>query len=75
MKKSKKRKRFCHLNDKKRDRLEALLNEGHLQKDIAKILKTDPSTVTETRLHPISACTQSNPRRQRKEIYLYPFHR
>ena len=33
MKKSKNRKAFCHLNDKKRDRLEALLNEGHLQKD------------------------------------------
>jgi transposase, IS30 family len=45
MKKSKKRKKFCHLSDKKRDRLEALLNSGSEQKDIAKILKVHPSTI------------------------------
>jgi IS30 family transposase len=45
MKKSKKRKIFHHLDHKKRDRIEALLNEGHLQKDIAKILKVHPGTI------------------------------
>lgn len=37
---------YVHLNDKKRDRIEALLEAGHLQKEIAKILKVDPSTIS-----------------------------
>lgn len=45
-KKIEKRKGFCHLNDKKRDRIEALINKGHLQKEIAIILKVDESTIS-----------------------------
>lgn len=46
MKKHKKRKHFSHINQKKRDRIEGLLDDGVLQKDIAKILKVDKSTVS-----------------------------
>ena len=46
MKKIKKRKGFCQLDYKKRDRIEALLDVGNLQKEIAKILKVDPSTIS-----------------------------
>ncbi len=38
--------RYVHLNDKKRDRLQALKDAGHLQKDIAHILKVNSSTVS-----------------------------
>lgn len=41
-----KRTSFSHLRQEGRDRIEALLNAGHLQKEIAKILKVDKSTVS-----------------------------
>ncbi|MBI5152157.1 IS30 family transposase [Candidatus Peregrinibacteria bacterium] len=44
--KRKKRKHFSHLEQQKRDRIEALRNEGHSQKEIAAILKVDPSTIS-----------------------------
>lgn len=40
------RKRFRHLGAGDRDRIEALLQEGHRQKTIAGILKVDPSTIS-----------------------------
>jgi len=47
MKKIKKvRKSFRHLNQADRDRLEALREAGHLQKEIASILKIDEGTVS-----------------------------
>jgi len=42
----KKRKSFRHLNHKDRDRIHALYMHGHKQKDIAKILEIDPSTIS-----------------------------
>ncbi len=45
MKKSKK-KRYCHLKQTKRDRIQALLESGHQQKDIASVLGIDKSTVS-----------------------------
>lgn len=42
----KKKRCFSHLDQIKRDRLEALWQAGHKQKDIAKILKVDKSTVS-----------------------------
>jgi IS30 family transposase len=41
-----KRKPFSHMRQEGRDRIEALLDAGHLQKEIAKILKVDKSTVS-----------------------------
>lgn len=38
-----------HLTQKKRDRMEALLDEGETQKEIAKILKVDPGTISRER--------------------------
>src|SRR3989338_7293388 len=46
MKKHKKRKHFLHITQKKRDRLEDLLDDGVKQCEIAKILKVDKSTVS-----------------------------
>lgn len=46
MNKQKRRKRFRHLNQCDRDRIEALLNARHKQKDIANILKIDKGTVS-----------------------------
>src|SRR3989338_4058923 len=47
MKKAKKRRRaFRHLNQFDRDRIEALLEAGHKQKEIAGILKVDAGTVS-----------------------------
>ena len=37
---------FAHLTDKKRDRIESLLDAGNSQKEIAKILKVHPSTIS-----------------------------
>jgi len=45
MKKHKKRKNFSHVTQKKRDRIEDLLDDGVTQCEIAKILKVDKSTV------------------------------
>lgn len=42
----KERKTFVHLRRAERDRIEALLDEGIKQKEIAKILKVDKSTVS-----------------------------
>lgn len=42
----KKRRTFHHLNVTERDRLEALLDAGEKQKEIAKILKVDKSTIS-----------------------------
>jgi len=42
----KNRKPFGHLDQHKRDRIACLYEEGHFQKDIAKIIKIDPSTVS-----------------------------
>ena len=39
-------KSFRHLKQNDRDRMEILLSQGMLQKDIAKVLKTDPSTIS-----------------------------
>lgn len=47
MKKQKqKRGRFSHLSQTKRDRIEALRNKGHTQKEIAIVLKVDPGTIS-----------------------------
>lgn len=42
----KKRKKFKHLDQYDRDRLEALLNKGHKKVDIAKVLKVNKSTIS-----------------------------
>lgn len=42
----KKQRTFRHLNASMRDRIEALLDAGETQKETAKILKIDPSTVS-----------------------------
>lgn len=42
----KKIKKFSHLNQTKRDRLQALLDSGHNQKQIANVLKVNPSTIS-----------------------------
>ncbi len=39
-------KTYKHLNQQDRDRLEALLDAGHKQKEIAKVLEKDPSTIS-----------------------------
>jgi len=39
-------KTFAHLNQNDRDRMEILLDQGMLQKDIAKLLKVNPSTIS-----------------------------
>ena len=49
MKKPKKRKHFSHFTQKKRDRLEDLLDDGVKQIKIAKILKVDKSTISRER--------------------------
>lgn len=41
-----KKRTFAHLNHEARDRIEALLGRGHLQQDIAAILKVDKSTIS-----------------------------
>lgn len=46
IKKKHRRKRFRHLNQLDRDRIEALLNAGHQQKEIAEILQVHKSTVS-----------------------------
>lgn len=46
MKKSKKRKPFSHITQKKRDRIQDLLDDGVRQNKIAKILKVNESTVS-----------------------------
>jgi len=45
-KKRKRRRRFRHLNQFDRDRIEALLEAGHKQKEIAHVLEVDPGTVS-----------------------------
>ena len=45
-KKRLRRKGFRHLNQSDRDRVEALLNAGHQQKEIAEILQVDKSTIS-----------------------------
>lgn len=42
----KKRKKFKHLDKFDRDRIEALINSGHKQNEVAKILKVDESTIS-----------------------------
>ena len=42
----KKRKHFRHLGQKDRDRIEALLQTGHKQKEIAEILQVDKGTIS-----------------------------
>lgn len=44
-----KRKPFPHLKQEKRDRMEILLADGELQKDIALVLKVNPSTISRER--------------------------
>lgn len=46
MKHSNKEAKFKHLNQYDRDRIEALLNSNHRQKEIADILKVDKSTIS-----------------------------
>lgn len=41
-----KKKKYEHLDQMKRDRLQAMLDSGHKQKEIAKILGVDPSTIS-----------------------------
>ena len=43
---NRKKKSFIHINQKIRDRIESLLDEGEKQCEIAKILKVDKSTVS-----------------------------
>lgn len=45
-KKRKKKRHFRHLNQSDRDRIQALLNFGHKQKEIAKILHFDPGAIS-----------------------------
>ena len=45
-KKRKKRKPFRHLKQSDRDRIEALLDVGHTQKEIATILQFDPGAIS-----------------------------
>jgi IS30 family transposase len=45
-KKSKKKRRYRHLNQSDRDRIEALLDAGHEQKEIAAILQVDKGTIS-----------------------------
>jgi IS30 family transposase len=47
--KKKSKEGFRHMNQSDRDRMEALLNEGHLQKEIAVILSFDPSVICRER--------------------------
>jgi transposase, IS30 family len=42
----KKRRKFRHLGQKDRDRIEALLGAGHAQKEIAEILQVDKGTIS-----------------------------
>lgn len=44
--KKQRRKPFCHLNQSYRDRIQALLDAGHLQKEIAQIVQVDKGTVS-----------------------------
>jgi IS30 family transposase len=46
MKKHKKRNHFSHLNQRKRDRMQSLLDDGVQQNEIAKILKVHKSTIS-----------------------------
>ena len=45
-KKHKRKRRFRHLNQYDRDRIEALLNSGHKQEEIAKIIDFDPGAIS-----------------------------
>jgi IS30 family transposase len=45
-KKRKKKRRFRHLNQHDRDRIQALLDSGHKQEEIAKIIDFDPGAVS-----------------------------
>jgi transposase, IS30 family len=47
--KRKQRKRFSHFTQHDRDRMEILLRQGCLQKDIADVLKVDPGTISRER--------------------------
>lgn len=46
MNKRETRRPFTHLNQYERDRIEALKKAGHTQKEMAEILKVDPSTIS-----------------------------
>ena len=46
MKKTKKKNKYVHLDQSKRDRLQAMLDAGHKQKEIATVLEIDKSTVS-----------------------------
>ena len=46
LKKRKKKRHFRHINQSDRDRIEALLNSGHKQEEIAKILDFDPGAIS-----------------------------
>lgn len=48
-KKQRKQRTFRHLGQHDRDRIEALLDAGHAQEEIAGILKVDPSTISRER--------------------------
>jgi len=50
-KRQNKRGSFRHLNQSDRDRMEALLNAGHSQIEVASILKVNPSTISRERKH------------------------
>lgn len=41
-----KRKSFSQLDQEKRDRIAALIKEGHTQKSVAEVLKVDPATIS-----------------------------
>ena len=45
-KKRKKRRHFRHLNQRDRDRIEALLDSGHNQEEVATILQFDPGAIS-----------------------------
>jgi IS30 family transposase len=77
MKKKKKgRKPFHHLVQSDRDRIEALLDAGHLQKEIAEILKVDKGTISKEikkrqrkngRYEATTAQTKANVKRSRSK--------
>lgn len=46
----KKQRRFTHLDAQKRDRIEALIDAGEKQKEIAKIIKVDKGTISSEKL-------------------------
>ena len=57
--------KYVHLTQFERDRIEALLNYGYKQKDIALVIKRDPSTISrEIKKHKQKQSRKWTPNRQ-----------